>query len=64
MPTLHAKASCPVFGILGQFPFTWGRVAGFYKAEGNCTMQTVLFQALSVSVDSFSLSAQGGWKLP
>lgn len=64
MPTPHTKAACPVLGILGQFPFTWGRVAGFCKVEGDCTMQTVLFQSLSMSVDSFSLSAQGGWKLP
>lgn len=34
MPTLHAKAACPVLGILGQFPFTWAGLLVSVRQKG------------------------------
>lgn len=57
--TPHVKPACPVLCILGQsqVPFHLGWASGFGKVEEDCTMQTVLLQALPMSVHSFSLSA-------
>lgn len=47
--------------LLGQaqIPFQLGWASGFCKMEGDCTMKTVLLQALPMSAHSSSMSALG-----